>query len=181
MKKTLIACVLGCAALLAARDVAVPLNSAKIGAASIPGWIINKSNPAADYGKAEIIAGSEADEKAFKVTAPADRNATFYSTKAYPAKVGEKIEFSAKVKGKGRFLFGFYGYAANGVKYLDGIPNRDRTFDLTDTLTEIKVEIVITASPQGEIGTVRPFFATVKGSELIIEDLEIDIEDKNDD
>ena len=180
MKHAAIALAICFAAVLSAGDVSVPLNSAKIGDATIPGWVLNKSHKADDYGKGEVIAGSEADEKAFKVTPPADRGISFYSGKAYPAKVGYKLEFSADVKGKGTVTFGFYAYNETGNKYIGGLKNHTKTFQLTDKLTEVKAEIFVEATPLGEIGAIRPVISVSKDSELVIEDIDIDIEDDKD-
>lgn len=179
MKKTLIALTLCCAAILSARDITVALNSAKIGDATIPGWVINKSNKAADYGKGEIIAGSEADEKAFKITPPADRATSFYTAAAHKAKPGDKVELSAKVKGKGSFSFGYYTYDATGARFLSGVRNTSKSHPLKDEWTEVEIELVVGTSPQGEIGMIRPVISVAKGAELIIEDIEIEIDEKN--
>ena len=112
MKKTLIAVVLGCAAILAARDIKDNLERAVIGADMIPGWQINKSGKAADYGKGKIIVGHEADEKALQLNAPADRTLSIYMQSSTPVKVGEYLEFSADVKGKGMVTISYYTYNA---------------------------------------------------------------------
>lgn len=178
MKKTLFLLAIGCAAVLAAEELPVGLKTAKIGAPVIPGWIINKSAKAVDYGKGEIVAASEAGKMAFKISAPADRGAAFYTARAFPVKIGQVLEISAKVKGKGSITLGFYGYN-NGAKFLGGIANTGKTFQLQEGLTKVKAEIVIGSAKTGELNTLRPAITVSAGGEAVIEDLEIEIENRD--
>ena len=178
MKKTLFALALGCAAMLVAKDIPVGLKNAKIGAPTLPGWILNRSGKAADYGKGEIIAGSKAGEKAFKITAPANLRAAFYTASPFSVKVGQVLKISAKAKGKGTIIFGFYGYN-NGSKFLGGIADASKSFQLTEEMTELKAEIIVNKSTQGELNTLRPAITVMKGGEAVLEDIEIEIEDKD--
>ena len=102
MKKTLIVLSLACAALLAARDIPVSMDNAKIGAETIPGWILDKYGKIEDLGSGKIVVGSEADDKAFHVVSTL-RTTAFFRTSAVPVKIGETFEFSAKIKGKGKY------------------------------------------------------------------------------
>ena len=175
MKKAMIAMVLGCAAILSARDVKDYLDTAKIGASMIPGWTINKSNKAADYGKTQIIVGSEADEKAFQIVAPADRSAAVYMISSTPVNVGEFLEFSAKVKGKGQITFSFYTYNAKD-QYVAGVKIPNKTFVLTGTWTEIKCKLPVKDSAASQVGRIRPCFSLSKGGELQIEDIDLELD-----
>ena len=177
MKKALLLLAFGCAAVLAADDLPVGLKTAKLGAPTIPGWIINKSSKAADYGKGEIIAASEPGKMAFKIVAPADRGVAFYTARAFPVKVGQVLEVSAKVKGKGWLSLGFYGYGNN--RFLGGIANSNKSFQLQEGLTEVKAEIVINGSKAGNLDSIRPAITVSKGGEAVIEDLEVEIENKD--
>lgn len=175
MKKTLIALVLSCAALLAARDIRVNLNGAKLGADKIPGWMLNRSGKSADFGKGEVVAGSESDKKAFKMKAPANRHVAFYTVNAYPVKVGEKLEISADVKGKGTITVGYYAYGEKG-RNITAAPGSSKTFKLTDKKTEIECEIPLDAPKSGKLLTIRPFISVAAGGEAVVEDIEIEID-----
>lgn len=175
MKKTLIAVVLGCAAILSARDIKDNLDKAKIGANIIPGWTINRSSKAADYGKGKIIVGSEADEKAFQFQAPADRSNSFYMLGATPVKVGEFLEFSAEVKGKGTVTISYYAYSAkNG--FLTGIKIPYKTFTLTNDWQEIECKLPIVPSTKGTVALIRPSIRVSQGGLLVIEDIDLEID-----
>lgn len=174
MKKTLIALVLGCTAMLAARNIGVNLNGGKIGASAIPGWLLNRSGKSADFGKGEIIAGSETNKKAFKMTAPANRHVAFYTMSAYSIKEGEKLVITADVKGKGTITVGYYAYGEKGRNVSAG-PNSNKTFTLTGSKTNAKCEIVITSSKQAKILSIRPFMSVATGGEATIENLKIEI------
>ena len=176
MKKTLIALSLAAAALVSARDIRDNLDSAKVGDAMIPGWTINRSNKAADYGKSVIVVGSEADEKALKLTAPADRSNSIYMLGATTAKAGEFLEFSAKVKGKGTVTLSYYPYTAKGG-FVGGVPVPYKAFVLSDSWVEIKCKLEVKNSRNGTIvGSIRPCVSLSKGGELFIEDIDLEID-----
>ena len=176
MKKTLIAVSLATVSLLSARDIKDYLDSAKIGAPMIPGWTINRSNKAADYGKGEVVVGSEADEKAFKLTAPADRSNAIYMLGSTSVKAGEFLEFSAKVKGKGTVTFTYYPYGIKGA-FVSGVPVPTKTVVLTDKWTEVKGKLEVKNSKNGTIvGAIRPSIVLSKGGELLIEDIDLEID-----
>ena len=176
MKKTLLTLAVGCAALVSARDIPVQLERAAIGAAEIPGWTVNKSAKADDYGKGEIVVGSEADEKAFHAIAPAKRTSAYYMIAHTPVKVGEYLEFSADIKGKGTVTFSYYMYDAKG-RFLSGVRPDRKVFTLTDRWTEVKFKLKIISSPEGTVGKIRPCFTLSPGTDLLIEDLELEIDD----
>ena len=175
MKKTLIAVVLGCAAILAARDIKDNLERAVIGADMIPGWQINKSGKAADYGKGKIIVGHEADEKALQLNAPADRTLSIYMQSSTPVTVGEYLEFSADVKGKGMVTISYYTYNAKD-QYIGDVKTQSQSFTLTENLKEIKCKLKIMPSKSTSLGRIRPCIVVSKGGELVIEDIDIEID-----
>ena len=175
MKKALIAITLCCAAILPAKDIKDYLDTAKIGAAMIPNWTVNKSSKAADYGKTQIVVGSEADEKALKVTAPADRGVAVYMLVSTPVNAGEFLEYSAKVKGKGQLTLSFYTYNAKD-QYVGGVKIPNKTFVLTDTWTEIKCKFPVKDSAASPVGRIRPCFTLTKGGELLIEDIDLELD-----
>ena len=176
MKKTLIALSLATLSLLSARDIKDNLDSAKIGAPMIPGWTINRSSKAPDYGKGEIVVGSESDEKALKLTAPADRSNGIYMLSATTVKAGEFLEFSAKVKGKGSVTFSYYPYNAKGG-FVGGVPVPYKAFTLTGEWVEVKCKLEVKDSKNGTaVVGIRPCLTLSKGGELMIEDIDLEID-----
>lgn len=175
MKKTLIAVVFGCAAILTARDIADNLDRARIGADMIPGWLINKSVKAADYGKGKIIVGHEADEKALQLNAPADRTVSIYMSSSTPVKAGEFLEFSADVKGKGAVTISYYTYNAK-EQFITDVKVPSRTFTLTPVRTEIKCKLPIAPSKSNSLSRIRPCIVLSKGGEMVIEDIDLEID-----
>lgn len=176
MKKTLIALVLGCAAILSARDIKDNLDRAKIGAKMIPGWTLNHSRKAADYGKGKVVVGSESDEKAFEFTAPADRGNSIYMLSSTPVKVGEFLEFSMKVKGTGTISLSYFTYTSKD-RYLGGVKIPRKSFQLTNNWQEIECKLEIMPSKNGTVGRIRPCIALSKGGKVVIEDIDLEIDD----
>ncbi|MBQ9770431.1 MAG: hypothetical protein IJW23_01265 [Lentisphaeria bacterium] len=176
MKKTLIALSLAAAALVSARDIKDNLDSAKIGAEMIPGWTINRSNKAADYGKSVIVVGSEADEKALQLTAPADRSNSIYMLGATAVNAGEFLEFSAKVKGKGTVTLSYYPYGEKGG-FVGGVPVPYKAVVLGNNWVEIKCKLQVKNSNNGTlVKFIRPCISLSKGGELLIEDIDLEID-----
>lgn len=175
MKKTLMTLAVGCMALVSARDIPVQLEQAKLGADVIPGWTFNKSVKAFQ-GKGEIVIGSEADEKAFHVVTPAGKSTAYYMQAGVPVKVGEYLEISADVKGKGSITFSYYTYTDKDG-FLSGVKAESKTINLTGNWKEIKFKLKINPSTQGVVSRIRPCFTVAPGSEVWIEDLELEIDD----
>ena len=176
MKKTLIALSLATLSLLSARDIKDNLDTAKIGDPMIPGWMINRSTKAPDYGKGEIVVGSKADEKALKLTAPAERSNGIYMRSATTVKAGEFLEFSAKVKGKGSVTFSYYPYNAKGG-FVGGVPVPYKAFTLTNEWVEVKCKLEVKDSKNGTaVVGIRPCLTLSKGGELMIEDIDLEID-----
>lgn len=173
MKKLIIsAMTLCCAAIICASEIEIKntLNKSKIGDKAPIGWRTN-GNPA-NLGKGEIIQGRE--EKAFKIVTT--KNATgFYRLSGIKAKAGDKVKISAEVKGKGKFITGFYTYVGDAT-YFNAV-DAEKSVVLTDKVQEIEFEFVVKNGKNGQIcETIRPFIKADKNTEVIIEDLEIEVD-----
>lgn len=179
MKKFIVAAVLFSTVIsfAAGREYKDIINKTPLGKPMINGWRMNSNRK--DPGNTKIIQGSKADEKALYLASVKDA-VSYYSMIAYNVKPGEKFEMSCDVKGKGFLTIGYYNYTAkNG--YFPAVQAL-KTFQLTDTVTEIKFETVIKPGAKGEIpGKIRPFFMISKGGEVTIEDFEFEIEDADKD
>lgn len=178
MKKfiALIACC--CCAAVFAGDVEIKdvINKGKIGDKKLPGWAMNVVK-GRELGTAAIVQGSESDEKAFKITSGKDRTA-FFSQKHYVAKAGDKVKVSAIVKGKGAFVFGFYIYNVRN-QFLNASSNH-KTVPVSSRAKEVEFEFVVPNGVKGDVTThIRPYIAAGPRSEIIIEDLEIEIDHKD--
>ena len=175
MKKTLMTLAVGCMALVSARDIPVQLEQAKLGADVIPGWTFNKSVKAFQ-GKGEIVIGSEADEKALQLTAPADRSNSIYMLGATAVNAGEFLEFSAKVKGKGTVTLSYYPYGEKGG-FVGGVPVPYKAVVLGNNWVEIKCKLQVKNSNNGTlVKFIRPCISLSKGGELLIEDIDLEID-----
>ena len=170
MKKRLIPLIFACAALLSAEDFPIGLDKAKIGDSKMPGWNLNTFGFKDGVGKGEIIAGSKEGTKAFKFTTTT-RMTAFY-TKAVPSKVGDVLEFTARVKGKGTLILGYYNYGDKYV-YLQAAPESSRSFKLQPDWQEISCKITVVPSQKGELKYVRPMITLRSNSEVIMEDISI--------
>lgn len=177
MKKLITLVVCCCCAAIFAGDVEIKdlLKRSKIGAAAMPGWGPNKSSKL--IGKGVVVQGSEKDEKAFKITSDKVQTA-FYKYSPIKVKAGDKVKISADVKGKGTFSAGFYTYM-NGSKYFDS-NGRIKNIKLNGQKQEIEFEFVVQNGKKGEVtDAIRPYVAAGAKSEVIIEDLEIEIDYKD--
>ena len=176
MKKITIALLCGCAFALFAGDVELKnvINKSKIGDKTIRGWTVNKSRK--DLGSAEVIQGSEKDEKAFKIIANT-QDVCYYYLSGLKAKAGDKLEISAEIKGKsaGKFYLGYYTYTAKGV-YFEAV-QAVKSFAVTENKTEVKAEFVIQNGAKGqETACIRPFIRIDRQSEVIVEDIEVEVD-----
>lgn len=175
MKKfiVLLACCC-CAAVFAANiEIKDVINKGKIGDKTLPGWTMNVVK-GREIGSAVIIQGSESDEKAFKITSRKDRT-SFFSKKHYIAKAGDKVKVSAVVKGKGSYVFGFYIYNVRN-QFLNASSNH-KTVPVSNRAKEVEFEFVVPNGVKGDVTThIRPYVAAAPRSEVIIEDLEIEVE-----
>ena len=175
MKKSLVATIFCCAAILSARDIADNLDRAAIGSKMIPGWTINKVGKAADYGKSEIVVGSEPDDKALKLIAPAKRYVAVYMLTSTPVRNGDFLEFSADVKGKGTVTFAYYTY--NAKDRFIGVPVSRKTITLTNSWKEVKCKLPIkNTTGDKAVARIRPCITLSAGGELLIEDIDLEID-----
>lgn len=176
MKKIALAIVSCCAIALVAGDIEIKnsINKSKIGANSITSWTVNKSRK--DLGKAEIIQGSEKNEKAFKITSNT-QDVVYYRMIPINVKAGDKVEISAEIKGKstGKFYLGYYTYTDKNV-YFEAV-NAVKAFDVPATKQEVKAEFVVQNGAKGQVTSIiRPYVRIDANSEVIIEDLEIEVD-----
>ncbi len=77
------------------------------------GWLQNKGGWAKPFGKVEVVAGSKNNIKAMKITST-KKSTHVYTGTMFPVKVGDKVELSFKVKGKGKGSIGIYSYDNKG-------------------------------------------------------------------
>ncbi len=173
MKHTLIPVILSCAALLAAKDIPVRMDKAKIGDSKIPGWSLNTFGFKDGVGKGEIVAGSQDGIKAFKFTTT-NRMTSFYVSKAEPVKIGDVLEITARVKGKGRLILGYYAYAEKH-RYLQAAKDSSREITLTDEWQEVKCVITVSAPPKGDLKMIRPMITLRPNSDMLMEDIVIEL------
>ena len=177
MKKFIaLAIVCSCAASLFAGEIEIKniARKNKIGDKKIVNWQLNGNAKNPSYGTCEVIQGSEKDEKAVKI-ANAKIATAFYYLPGVSAKAGSKVKISADVKGKGTFLTGFYTYTGK-VGYFPAV-NAEKSVTLTDKFQEVEFEFIVSNGAKGQIcETIRPFIKAGANSEVIIEDLEIEIE-----
>lgn len=176
MKKFIaLAIICSCAASLFAGEIEIKniFKNNKLGDKKIIGWQLNNAAHK-DIGSCVIIQGSEKDEKAVKIVA--DKLPTaFYRSAASAAKADSKVKISAKVKGKGTFIAGFYTYV--GVAGYFPAVDAEKSVALTDKFQEVEFEFTVKNGAKGQVcETIRPFIKAGVKSEVIVEDLEIEIE-----
>ena len=177
MKKFIALVVCCCCAAVFAGDKEVKdiINKTQLGAKAPRGWTLYKLNK--NVGTGVIVQGTEKDEKALKISAP-NGVTYFFSLASHKVKAGDKVKISADVRGKGTFYVGCYSYDQKD-KYLS-VPGLMKSFTLLGVEREIEIEFVVANGKKGEITeAVRPVIGAGKGSELLIEDLEIEIDYKD--
>lgn len=174
MKKiiTLVVCCL-CAAIFAANiELKNEIQNSKIGDSIIKGWLLNK-NRKEGLGTGLVINGSKKELKAYKITSKKFPT-FFFKRDAIRAKAGDKIKFSVDVKGKGSIIIGFYTYA-HANKFID-TDNSRKIFAINAKGQEIEYEFTVQNGKKGDItGTIRPFIAANANSEVVFDDLKIEI------
>lgn len=173
MKKTFIMCALAFAAVLSAKEVSFNMKRAKIGDTCIPFWHQNFHGAKTGHGKGEVIAATKAGAKAFKITSFA-RNTVFFSGAAYNISVGDTLEISARVKGKGSVIFSYYGYTIKGA-FLPVPPTVAKKETLSNDWKNIKLQIKIVPSMKGEQKRIRPVVTALANSEVILEDVKMQL------
>ena len=174
MKKIFTLAVFCCAAAIFAAEIEIKgtFNKSKIGSKAPSGWNLNGNNP--KLGKGEIIQGSEKDEKAFKIVTTSHYTA-FYRLTPTPANAGDKVKISVDVKGKGKAAVGFYTYTGP-AGYFSAI-DASRAITLTDKKQEIEFEFTVKDGAKGQkCDNIRFFIAAAPRSEVIFEDLELEVE-----
>lgn len=178
MKKIITLVVCCCCAAIFASDLELKneINNSKIGDPLMKGWLLNQ-NRKEGLGTGIVIQGSENDSKAYKITSKKFPT-FFFKRDAIRAKAGDKIKFSVDVKGRGTMIIGFYTYA-HGNKFIDAVNTR-KIFAVNGKEQEIEYEFTVPNGNKGDLtGTIRPFIAANANSEVIFEDLEIEIDYKN--
>jgi hypothetical protein len=174
MKKIMIALVCAGAFALSAGEVKIAWDKAKIGDTKIPGWVLDNFGSYKDQvGSGKIIAGSKEGTVAFQVTGK-EKNTAFFKQNADPAKPGDIVKITAKIKGRGDITFGYYCYGPN--KFVGGMSNTYKVFTATGEFQEISAELEIQNHPKGEeITRIRVMITGRPDCDVIIEDLKYEI------
>jgi hypothetical protein len=177
MKFTLLAAAFVFTAVLSAAEIKVDLSKAKVGDTKAPGWSLNGLN-VKEPGKISIVEGSKAGTLAIQVVT-GEYATPYFRTNSIPAKAGDTLKVTAKIKGEGKATFGVYGYAVKGF-----VPTLTpgKAFDLTADFQEVvyEVELVETKVKDKEgnikaVASIRPVFTTAANSKLIIEDMKFEV------
>jgi hypothetical protein len=138
------------------------------------GWVQNKGSWTKPFGKVEIV--KEGEKNFLKITS--DKKITpVYTTKAYPAKAGDKVKLEIKAKGKGKASIGIYAYTAKGWA-----GSSYKYFTLSDKEAESKFVIEIKDGKRKDkvlkVTKIRIVVSATSNSTLTISEVEAEILDE---
>ena len=180
MKKTMIAAVLAAAFALTAAECTIDFSKAKAGDKGIPGFSVNAMGKYENLATVTVEEGSSAGKLAIKMVSNPKRSTSYFQKKSTPAKAGDTLKITAKVKGTGKASFGVYSYAKSGGFVPAATPHKSiaATADGADFSFETEILETTAKDKDGNlkaVGGVRPVITVGANSDLLIEDVKFEI------
>lgn len=133
----------------------------------VRGWMFNEVEDFKPYG--DVLAAMHDGHAGVRIVSKGKPTAIYHAT-VLPAKAGERLDVSARVRGRGQGTVGFFCYGKNWT--WKGSVGQPQT--VAATAADEPVEICARMTVPADVVSVRPFLSVSSGDEVEFYDIAVE-------